>query len=67
MIPKKKKKYHKIVLLANYNLNSIVVLIIRALIEPYISHNKLDSVNNLLKELHKMKESIKHSKISTLH
>ena len=67
MIPKKKKKYHKIVLLANYNLNSIAVIIIRALIEPYISHNELGLVNDLSKELGKMKEAMKRSKISTLY
>ena len=67
MIPKKKKKYHNIVLLANYNLNSIAVIIIRALIEPYISHNELGLVNDLSKELGKMKEAMKRSKISTLY
>ena len=49
-IKKKKKKHDKIVLLAKTNLNTIEVLISKALIELNISRDEFVSVNNVLKE-----------------
>ena len=40
IIKKKKKKHDKIVLLRKDQLNAIVVLIFKALIDSYISHNE---------------------------
>ena len=50
IIKKKKKKRDKIVLLANSKLNSLEVLISKALIDSNISHGKSVLVNNVLKE-----------------
>ena len=50
IIKKKKKKHDKIVLSAKSKLNSIEVLISKALIDSNISHNKLVLINNVLKE-----------------
>ena len=47
---KKKKKYDKIVLLGKYKLNTIEVLISKALTDSYISHVEFVSVNNVLTE-----------------
>ena len=47
MIKKKKKKHDKIVLLAKDKLNSIEVLVSKALIDSNISHDKFVSVNNV--------------------
>ena len=47
MIKKKKKKHDKIVLLAKAKLNSIEVLVSKALIDSNISHDKFVSVNNV--------------------
>ena len=44
---KKKKKHDKIVLLGKYKLNTIEVLISKSLIDSYISHDELVSVNNV--------------------
>ena len=61
IINKKKKKHDKIVLLANSNskLNSIEVLISKALIHSVISHDELVLINNVLKEYNKIKKEIK--------
>ena len=56
-IIKKKKKHDKVVLLANSKLNSIEVLISKALIDSNISHNEFVLINNVLKEYDDMKES----------
>ena len=56
---KKKKKLYKIVLLEKDKLNSIEVLISKALIDSYISHDKFVLVNNVLREYYEMKEEIK--------
>ena len=50
IIKKKKKKHDKIVLLAKIKLNTIEVLISKALIYLYINHDKLISVNNVFRE-----------------
>ena len=50
IIKKKKKKHDKIVPLGRDKLNTIEVLISKALIDSYIIHNELVSVNNVLRE-----------------
>ena len=55
IIQRKKKKYDKIVLLANSKLNSIEVLISKALIDEFVL------INNVFKKLHDMKEETKIS------
>ena len=50
IIKKKKKKHDKIVLLAKCKLNSIEVLISKALIDSVISHDEFVLINNVLKE-----------------
>ena len=61
LIKKKKKKHDKIVLLAKTKLNSIEVLISKALIDSNISHGEFALINNVLKEYDDMKEKIKNS------
>ena len=51
IIKKKKKKHDKIVLLTKTKLNSSEVLISKAVIDSYVSHNVFVSINNVLKEL----------------
>ena len=58
---KKKKKHEKIVLLAKTKLNSIEVLISKALINLDISHEEFVLINNVLNEFYYMKEKIKNS------
>ena len=62
IIKKKKKKHDKIVMLAKSKLNSIEVLICRALIDSIISRDQFVLINNVLKEYNKMKEEIKNLK-----
>ena len=50
IIKKKKKKHDKIVLLAKSKLNSIEVLISKALIDSVISHDEFVLTKNVLKE-----------------
>ena len=52
--------HHKIVLLAKSKLNSTDVLILKALIDSYISHDEFVSVNNVLTESNNLKEEIKN-------
>ena len=47
-IIKKKKKHDKIILLGKEKLSSIEVLISKALIDSYISHDVFVSANNVL-------------------
>ena len=54
----KKKKKLKILLLAKPKLNSIEVLIFKALINSVISHDEFALINNVLKEYNEMKEEI---------
>ena len=63
IITKKKKKDDKIVLLAKSKLNSIKVLISRALIDLNISQGDFVLINNFLKGDNEMKEEIKNLKI----
>ena len=64
IIKKKKKKHDKIVLLKTDKLNTIEVLISKALIDSYISHEEFVSVNNALRAYNEIKEEIKDSKPS---
>ena len=50
IIKKKKKKHDTIALLAKTKLSSIQILISKALIHSYISHDEFFLVNNALKE-----------------
>ena len=62
IIKKKKKKLDKIVLLAKAKLNSIEVLISKALIDSDISRGDFVLINNVLEESDDMKEEIKNLK-----
>ena len=59
MIKKKKKEHKEIVLLTKSRLNSIEVLISKALIDSNISHDDFLLINNVLKEYDNLKEEIK--------
>ena len=48
-------------MLGKDKLNAIEVLISKALIDSYISHDKFVSVNNVLREYHETKKEIKKS------
>ena len=58
----KKKKHDKVVLLTKSKLNTIEVLISKALINSNISHDEFVLINNVLKEYDKMNEEIKNVK-----
>ena len=60
IIKKKKKKHDKIVLLAKTKLNSIEILISKALINSNTSQAEFVLINNVLKEFDDMKEEIKN-------
>ena len=62
IIEKKKKKHDKIVMLPKSNLNSIEVLVSKALIDSVISHDEFVLINNVQKEYNDMKEVIKNLK-----
>ena len=62
IIKKKKKNHDKIVFLAKYKLNSIEVLISKALIDSVISHYEFVLINNILKEYNEIKDEIKSLK-----
>ena len=62
IIKKKKKKHDKIALLPKSKLNSIEVLISKALISSIISHDEFVLINNMLKEYNKIKEEMKNLK-----
>ena len=59
IIKKKKNKHDKIALSAKSELNSLEVLISKALIDSVISQDEFVLINNVLKEYDKMKEEIK--------
>ena len=61
-IIKKKKTHNKIVPLANSKLNSIEVLISKALIDSVICHDKFILINDVIKEYNKIKEELKNLK-----
>ena len=56
---KKNKKHDKIVLLAKSKLNSIELLISKALVDSNIIHDEFILINNMLKEFYDMKKEIK--------
>ena len=60
IIKKKRKKHDKIVLLGKAKLDTIEVLMSKALIYSYISHDEFGSINNVLREDNEMKEDIKN-------
>ena len=60
IMKKNKKKHGKIVFLGKDKLNTTEVLISKALINSYISHEEFVLVNNLLREFNEMKEEIKN-------
>ena len=62
IIKKKKKKHDKIVLLAKSKLNSIEVLIFKALIDSVICCDEFVLINNVLKEYNEMNEEMKNLK-----
>ena len=62
IIKKKKKKYDKRVFLAKTKLNSIEVLISKALTDWYISHDEFVLVIDVLKKYDYIKEEIKNWK-----
>ena len=61
IIKKKKKKHDKILVLGKDELNIIEILISKALIDSYISHDEFVSVNNVLRDYYEMKQEIKKS------
>ena len=63
IIKKTKKKHDKKVLLGKSKLNTIEVLISKALTDSVISHDKFVLMNNVLKQYNEMKEEIKNLKI----
>ena len=65
MVKKKKKKHDKIVLLVTSKLNSVKVLVSKALINSIIFLDKFVLINNVLKENNEMKEEIKSLKTCT--
>ena len=64
LIKKKKKRYYKIVLLGKDKANTIEILISKALIDSYISHDEFVSVSNVLREYYEMKTEIKNLETS---
>ena len=58
---KKKRKHGKVVLLRKFKLNSIKVLIYKALIDSNTNHNQFVLVNIVMKNFYDRKEEIKHS------
>ena len=49
------------VLLGKDKLNTTEILISKALIDSYVSHDQFTSINNVLREYNEMKEDIKYS------
>ena len=62
MIMKNKNKHNKTVLLTKRELNSMEVLISKALIDSFISHDEFVLINNVLKECNEIKEEINNLK-----
>ena len=50
-------------LLGKDKLNAIEVLIFKALIDSYISHDEFVSVSNVLREYYEMKEEMKNPSV----
>ena len=59
-INKNKKKHDKIVLIAKSKLNSMEVLISKALIDLHFIHDEFVLINNVLKKFYDMKEENKN-------
>ena len=57
-------KWNKWNKLGKYTLNTVGVLISKSLINPYNSHDKFVSVNNVLRECNEMKKEIKNPETS---
>ena len=64
---KKKKKHDKIVFLGKSKSDTAEVLVCKALIDSYISHDEFASVNNILREYNEIKEEIKNPGTSVEH
>ena len=65
IIKKKQKKHHKLALLGKDKSNIIIeILISKALIDSYISHDEFVLLNNVLREYYEMKEEIKNPETS---
>ena len=62
IIKKKKKMHNKIALLGKDKLNTIEVLISKALIDSYVSHDEFISVDNVLREYNEIKSSVEYNK-----
>ena len=62
-IIKKKKKEHDKISLAKSKLNSVEILISKALIDSNISRVEFILINNVPKEFNNIKEEIKNSKL----
>ena len=62
-IIKKRSKCDKIVLLGRVKLNAVEVLISKALINSYITHDKFVSVNIVLREYNETKKEVKNPKM----
>ena len=67
VIKKKKRNHVKIVLLSKTKSTIIAVLISRALIGSYISHEEFTSIDNVLRKYNDMKEKVKNLKSSTIY
>ena len=61
IIKKKKKKYEEIVLLGKTKLNTLEILISKALVDSCISHDEFVSLINVLRKYNEVKEEIKKS------
>ena len=61
IIKKKKKKHDKILVLGKDKLKTIKILISKALIDSYISHDEFIPVNDVFREYHEMKKRCKKS------
>ena len=56
--------HDKILVLGKDKLNTIEVLISKALIDSYISHDEFVLVNNVLRKYYEMKKEIKYPETS---
>ena len=63
IIKKKKIKHNKLVLIGKDKLNTIEILISKALIDSYVSHDEFVSIN-MLREYYEMKKEIKNPETS---
>ena len=55
-----KKKHEKIVLVGKYKLNTIEILISKALTKLYVSHDEFVLISNVLKKYNEIKKILKH-------